>query len=101
LPAERTHLGLDIVEPAEELAGASGEELALRGERDAAAGATGQRGPDLLLKPGEMVTDRRLGVVQLLRRRGDRPRPRDRVDHAKPMNLHPSMIPMISAKTLY
>src|SRR5215211_4687051 len=42
-----------------------------------------------------MVGDRRLGVMQLLRRRGDRSMARDGVDHAQPVDVqHASTLSM-------
>jgi hypothetical protein len=47
------------------------------------------------LEPGEVVGDRRLGVVQLLRRRGDRSMACDGVDDAQPVDVqHASTLSM-------
>ena len=46
-------------------------------------------------EPGEVVGDRRLGVVQLLCRRGDRSMARDGVDDAQPVHVqHASTLSM-------
>ena len=64
-------------------------------EPDPAADALQQLRAGLGLEPCEVVGDRRLRVVQLLRRRGDRPVARDGVDHAQPVDVqHASTLSM-------
>ena len=64
-------------------------------EPDAAADPLQQLRAGLGLEPGEVVGDRRLGVVQLLRRRGDRSVAGDGVDDAQPVDVqHASTLSM-------
>ena len=60
------------VDPADDLGGAAGQVLALRGEPDAPADPLDQPGPGLGLQLGQMMADGGLGVVQLLGGLGDR-----------------------------
>ena len=72
--------GVGGVDPPEDLGGPGGQQLPGGGEPDPAPGPLQQLRAGLGLEPGEVVADRRLRVVQLLRRRGDRSEPRERVD---------------------
>ena len=83
------------VDPPDDLGGAVGQQLPGRGEPDPAADPLQQLRAGLGLEPGEVVGDRRLGVVQLLRRRGDRSMARDGVDDAQPVDVqHASTLSM-------
>ena len=68
------------VDAADDLRGAVGQQLPGLGEADPAADPLQELRAGLGLEPGEVVADRGLGVVQLLRRRGDRPVAGDGVD---------------------
>ena len=83
------------VDSADDLGRALGEQLSGRGHPDAAADPLQQLRAGLGLEPGEVVGDRRLGVVQLLRGRGDRSVARDGVDHAQSVDVeHASTLSM-------
>ena len=83
------------IDPSDDLGGAVGQELPGGGEPDPSADALQQLRAGLGLQPGEMVGDRRLGVVQLLRRRGDGPMAGDGVNDAQPVDVqHASTLSM-------
>ena len=83
------------VDAADDLGGAVGQQLPGRGEPDPSADPLQQLRTGLGLEPGEVVGDRRLGVVQLLRRRGDRSMAGDGVDDAQPVDVqHASTLSM-------
>ena len=83
------------IDAADDLGGAVGQQLPGRGEPDPAADPLQQLRAGLGLEPGEVMRDRRLGVVQLLRRRGDRSMARDGVDDAQPVDVqHASTLSM-------
>ena len=93
------HVGGELraggIDAADDLGGAVGQQLPGRGEPDPAADPLQQLRAGLGLEPGEVVGDRRLGVVQLLRRRGDRSVARDGVDDAQPVDVqHASTLSM-------
>src|SRR6185312_13713525 len=91
----RGQLRAGRVDPPDDLGGAVGQQLPRRGEPDPAADALQQLRAGLGLEPGEVVGHRRLGVVQLLRGRGDGPVARDRVDDTQPVDVqHPSTLSM-------
>src|SRR5205085_12407276 len=65
------------------------------GQPDPPAGPLQQLRPRLALEPTEVVADRRLRVVQLARRGGDRSVAGDRVEHTQPGDVqHPSILSM-------
>ena len=76
------------VDPADDLGCPVGQQAAGRGEPDPAADPLDQLGTELRLQPGQLMADRRLGVLQLLGGRGDRPLPPHGVDHAKLNQSH-------------
>ena len=82
------------IDPADDLGGAVGQQLPGRGEPDPTADSLHQLRAGLGLEPAKVVGDRRLGVVQLLRRRGDRAMARDGVDDAQPGDVHASTLSM-------
>ena len=83
------------IDPPDDLGGAVGQQLPGGGEPDPSADPLQQLRAGLGLEPGEMVGDRRLGVVQLLRRRGDRSMAGDGVDDAQPVDVqHASTLSM-------
>ena len=77
-------LGVGAFDPPEDLGRPLGQQLPGRGEPDPAPGPLQQLRSGLGLEPGEMVADRRLRVVELLRRRGDRAAPREGFEDAQP-----------------
>jgi hypothetical protein len=92
-PRVRGELVLGGVQPPDDLACPLGEQSPGVRQPDAAAGLLYQLGAGFRLKPGQVVADRRLGVVQRVRRCGDRAMPRDRDEDAQPGNVqHPSTI---------
>ena len=60
------------VDPSDDLGSAAGEVLTLRREPDAPPDALDEPGAGLGFQPGQMVADRRLGVLQVLGGLGDR-----------------------------
>ena len=83
------------IDASDDLGGAVGQELPGRGEPDAAADSLQQLCAGLGLEPGEVVGDRRLGVVQFPCRRGDRSVAGDGVDDAQPSDVqHGSTLSM-------
>ena len=80
----RGQFRLGRVEPAEDLLGALGEQLASLGEPDSAARALHQLRAGFRLQPGHMVADGRLRVVQRLSGGRNRAVPGDRDEHAEP-----------------
>jgi hypothetical protein len=95
----QSHVGGELraggIDAADDLGGAVGQQLPGGGEPNPAADPLQQLRAGLGLEPGEVVGDRRLRVVQLLRRRGDRPVARDRVDDAQPVDVeHVSTLSM-------
>jgi len=83
------------IDPPDDLGGAVGQQPAGRGEPDPPADALQQLRAGLGLEPGEVMGDRRLGVVQLPRRRGDRSVARDGVDDAQTVDVqHASTLSM-------
>jgi hypothetical protein len=83
------------IDPADDLRRAVGQQLPGRGEPDPSANPLQQLRAGLGLEPGDVVGDRRLGVVQLLRRRGNRSMTRDGVDDAQPVDVqHASTLSM-------
>ena len=94
-PTWADELRVGGVDASDDLGRAVGQQLPGRGEPDAAADPLQQLRAGLGLEPGEVVGDRRLGVVQLLRRRGDRPVAGDGVDDAQPGDVqHASTLSM-------
>ena len=88
------------VDASDDLGGAVGQQLPGRGEPDAAADALEQLRAGLGLEPGEVVGDRRLGVVQFPRRRRDRSVARDGVDDAQSSDVqHASTLSMSQHET--
>jgi hypothetical protein len=88
-------LGSGAVDAADDLGGAVGEQLPGRGEPDPSADPLQQLSAGLGLEPGEVMGDRRLGVVQLLRRRGHRSVAGDGVDDPQPVHVqHASTLSM-------
>jgi hypothetical protein len=81
---EHRELVLGRVEAADHLGGALGQQPPRVGEPDAAPGPLDQLSAGLRLEPGQVMADRRLGVVQRVRRRGDRSVPGHRDQHTKP-----------------
>jgi hypothetical protein len=85
---------------ADNLSRAVGQQLPGGGEPDSAADPLQQLRAGLRLEPGEVVRDRRLGVVQFPRRRGDRSVAGDGVDDAQPSDVqHASTLSMSQHKT--
>jgi len=83
------------IDPPDDLCGAVGQQLSRRGEPDPSTDPLQQLRAGLGLEPGEMVGDRRLRVVQLLRGRGDRSAARDGVDDPQPVDVqHASTLSM-------
>jgi hypothetical protein len=98
-PGGQPHVGRQLragrVDPADDLGGAVGQQLPGRRQPDTAADPLQQLRAGLGLEPGEVVRDRRLGVVQLLRRRGDRPEARDGIDDPQAVHVqHSSTLSM-------
>jgi hypothetical protein len=83
-PGEDRELVLRRVEAADHLGGPLGEQPSRVGEPDATPGPLHELGARLRLKPRQVMADRRLGVVQRVGRRGDRPVPGDGHQHAEP-----------------
>ena len=75
------------VDPADDLRRPVREQLPGRREPDAAADPLEELRARLRLEPREVVADRRLRVVQLLRGRGHRAVAGDRVDHAQAVDV--------------
>ena len=71
------------IDPTDDLGRAVGQQLPGRGEPDPSADPLQQLRAGLGLEPGDVVGDRRLGVVQFPRRRGDRSVAGDGVDDAQ------------------
>jgi hypothetical protein len=89
-------LGPGGVDPPYDLGGALGEQLPGGGEPDPPTDALEQLRAGLDLQSGQVVGDRRLGVVQLLRRQRDRSMTRDGVEDAQPVDVqHSSILSMI------
>jgi len=83
------------IDAADDLRRTIGQQLPGRGEPDPSADPLQQLRAGLGLEPGEVMGDRRLGVVQLLSRRGDRSVARDGVDDAQPVDVeHASTVSM-------
>ena len=80
----RGQFGLGGVEAAEDLLGALGEQAARVGEPDPAAGSLHQLRARFRLQPGHVMADRRLSVVERLRRGGHRTVPGDSDEHPEP-----------------
>ena len=92
-------LGVGDLEPPEDLGRPAGQQLPGGGEPDAAPGPLQQLRAGLGLEPGEVVADRRLRVVELLRRRGDRAEPREGVEDAQSSDVqHASSLSMDGVK---
>ena len=90
-------LGAGGVDAPDDLGRAVGQQPPGLGEPDPAADPLHQLRAGLGLEPGEVVADRRLRVVQLLRGRRDRPVAGDGVDDAQPHDVeHPSTLSMNS-----
>jgi hypothetical protein len=88
-------LGAGGVDAPDDLGGALGQQPPGGGEPDPAAHALQQLRAGLRLEPGEVVGDRRLRVVQLLRRGGHRSVACDGVDDAEPIDVqHSSTLSM-------
>jgi hypothetical protein len=79
--------GVDLRQDA---AGASGDRLPRVGRRDATAGALEQRRPEFGLEAADLVRQRRLGEVELLRGAGEVAMPRDRLHTSQLSELHPT-----------
>jgi hypothetical protein len=91
----RRELGVGGLDAAEDLGRPVGQQPAGRGEPDPAADPLQQLRAGLGLEPGEVMGHRRLRVVQLPRRRGDRAVAGDGVDDAQPGDVeHASTLPM-------
>ena len=74
----RRELSLRCVQPPDDLLGALGQQPASVGQPDAAADSLKQLGTGLGLEPGDVMADRRLGVVQRTSGRCDGAVPGDR-----------------------
>jgi hypothetical protein len=80
-------LGLGGIQPSDDLLGSLGEQSAGLGEADPASDPLQQLGPGLRLQAGDVMADRRLGVVQRSGRGGDRAVPGDRDQHPEPGHI--------------
>src|SRR6185436_17074073 len=90
-------LGVGAFEPPEDLGRPLGQQRPGRGEPDPAPGALQQLRPGLGLEPREMVADRRLRVVELLRGPRDRAVPREGFEDPQPGDVqHLSIVSMNS-----
>ena len=86
--AELVDLRACAVHLGEDTAGARGDRLARLGRGDAAARALEQRGAELLLEPPDLVRQRRLGEVELLRGAREVAVPRHRLHASQLPELH-------------
>jgi hypothetical protein len=98
------HMGGELrvggFDPADDLGGSKREQLAGLSEPDTAADPLQQLRARLGLEPSEMVADRRLRVVQVLRGGGDRTEAGDGVYDPQSGDVqHPSSISMNTGKT--
>jgi len=84
---EHRELVLRRVQAAEHLDGPLGEQPPRIGQPDAAPGPLDELRAGLRLKPGEVMTDRRLRVVQRVGGRGDRSVPGHGDQHAQPRHI--------------
>jgi hypothetical protein len=88
-------LSLGGVYPSDDLGRPVSEQLSGTGETDTPADPLQQLRAGLGLQPGEVMTHRRLRVMQRLGRLGDRSVSGDGVDDAKPDEVkHPSILSM-------
>jgi len=83
-PHVRRKLVLRRVQPADDLLGPLGQQPAGVGQPHSPARALQQPGAGLGLQPGDVMADRRLGVIQRPRRGGHRSVPGHRDQHAQP-----------------
>jgi len=83
-PGEDREFVLRRVEAADHLDGPLGEQPSRVGEPDAAPRPLDELGARLRLQPRQVVADRRLGVVERVGGRGDRPVPGDGHQDAEP-----------------
>jgi hypothetical protein len=90
-PGAQPHVSGELcvggIDAADDLGCAIGQQLPGRGETDAAADPLEQLRAGLGLQPGDVVGDRRLGVVQLPGRRGHRSVACDGVDDPQPIDV--------------
>ena len=86
-PDVRSELCLGRIQPADDLLGPLGQQPASLGQPDAAADALEQLAPGLGLKPGDVMTDRWLGVVQRSRGGGDRSMPSHGDQNPEPCHI--------------
>jgi hypothetical protein len=84
---QRGQLRAGRIHAADDLGGAAREQLTVRGEPDAPPHPLDEPGAGLGLEAGEVMADRRLRVVQVLRGLGDRAVGGDRREHSKPPTL--------------
>jgi hypothetical protein len=98
-PGEDREFVLRRVEAADHLDGPLGEQPSRVGEPDAAPGPLDELGPRLRLQPRQVMADRRLGVVQRVGGRGDRPVPGDGHQNAEPRDIQ--HVPTIDAIDYY
>ena len=75
------------IEPAQDLRGALGEQSPRIGQPDTASGALDELGPRFRLEPGEVMADRRLGVVEFPRSTSHRTVPGYRGEHPEPRHV--------------
>jgi len=93
----RGQLGVRRLDASDDLGGPVGEQLAGLSEADAASDTLQELRARLRLQPREVVADRRLRVVQLLRRLGDGSMTGHRVDDAQARDVqHASTLSMSS-----
>ncbi len=91
----RVQFGVGGVDPPDDLGRPLGQQLPGRCEPDAAPDPLQQLRAGLRLEPGEVVADRRLGVVHLPGRGGNRAQSRERVEDAQPSDVqHSSSVSM-------
>ena len=86
--AQLVDLRARAVDLREDAAGSRGDRLSCLGRGDAAARALEQRGAELLLEPPDLVRQRRLREVELLRGAREVTVPRHRLDASQLPELH-------------
>jgi hypothetical protein len=86
-PDVRSQLSLGGVQPADDLLGALGQQLARLRQSDTAPDALQELGAGLRLKPGDVMTDGWLRVVQRTGGGGNRAVARDRDQHPQPGHI--------------
>jgi len=80
-------LSLGRVEPADDLLGPLGQQLTRLRQPDSAPDALQELGTGFRLKPGDVMADRRLGVIKSTRCGRHRAVPRDRDQHPEPGHI--------------